>query len=219
MDFEITASGMLNTSRVESTHSFLKRFLSSSVGDLLTVFREFDLAIEHQLHELRKIAADDRVKRPAFCSEAVFSKVVNRVSSAALNAVHKSLSASAEPKCACKIKVIMGFPYAHDVRDRISRNEVLEVSDFHKHWHLEQFVLNVSISVPPNESTSLDGIIPVVMERFTNAPVHERAAINEQVADTAAYGPTFAFKDPRPPRSKAWCQQRRFQSHQPSRFA
>ena len=51
--------GYSTTSRAESVHSNLKRYLQSSVGDLLTVFQSLHLAIEHQVVELNKIHADD----------------------------------------------------------------------------------------------------------------------------------------------------------------
>ena len=51
--------GCSTISRAESVHSYLKRFLRSSVDDLLTVFQSLHLAIEHQVVELNKIHADD----------------------------------------------------------------------------------------------------------------------------------------------------------------
>ena len=81
--------GCSTTSRAESVHSYLKRFLRSSVGDLLTVFQSLHLAIEHQVVELNKMHADDLMKRPTFAAAPIYTEVVYKVISYALTLVHE----------------------------------------------------------------------------------------------------------------------------------
>lgn len=81
--------GCTTTSRAESSNAFLKKFLSSSVGNLLTVVRQLNQSIEHQIVELRKVHADDRIKRLAFCSHPLYTEVVYKVSSFTLTKVHE----------------------------------------------------------------------------------------------------------------------------------
>lgn len=53
--------GCFTTSCAESTHAYLKRFLRSSVGHLLSAFESLHLAIENQVIELRNLHVDDRL--------------------------------------------------------------------------------------------------------------------------------------------------------------
>lgn len=125
------------------------------------------------------------------------------MSSAALSAVHKSLAETpAGSSCACTVKVTMGLPCAHVVRGRITRKTTLEVFDFNKHWHLDRAALRQPVSISPNEPVSINVIISALIDRFYTAPFHEQVAIYEQLKATTKSGPTFAFKDPLPAKTR-----------------
>lgn len=103
--------GCTTTSRVEGLHAFLKQFISSSVGDLLTVTQELTLAIEHQINELSKIHSDDRVKRDFAARIGVFDDVVYMVSRHALSLVNQHcIKTSGNLLCRSIFLTTMGLP-------------------------------------------------------------------------------------------------------------
>lgn len=188
------------TSRAESTNSYLKKFLSSSVGDLLTVFKQLDQAIEHQIYELRKVNADDKFKRPSFCDHALYSKVVFQVSSFALSEVQKHSEVTTTSSCTRTFTATMGLPCAHVVKDRLVRNVPLQLADFHTHWHVDRF--STAPSIPANElEVNMERAIPKLMTYFQAAPAHKQVELSEQLAATLRDGPQFTVKDP--PRAKS----------------
>ena len=109
--------GCSTTSRAESVHSYLKRFLRSSIGDILTVFQSLHLAIEHQVVELNKMHADDRVKRPTLAAAPMYTQVVYKVSSLALTLVHEYHAYT--DQCNSKFRLTMGLPCKHSAQKGI----------------------------------------------------------------------------------------------------
>lgn len=128
--------GCTTTSRVESSNSFLKRFLSSSVRDLLTLVQQLNRAIEHQVYELRKSHADDKFKRPQFCNQQQYADVVHKVSSFALSKAHAHFVPSANSICTKSFTATMGLPCAHAVQECKLKKQSLSLEHFNEHWHL-----------------------------------------------------------------------------------
>ena len=49
---------------VESQHALLKRYITSSQGDLLTVWLQIEQAVSSQIENIKAIAARDRIQTP-----------------------------------------------------------------------------------------------------------------------------------------------------------
>lgn len=122
--------GSSTTSRAESSNAFLKKFLSSSVGDLLTVFQESNLAIEHQIHELQKAHADDAFKRHYFLVDVVYADVANKVSGYALRQVNDHFQKHSSGQCTHAFTTTMGLPCTHFVKQLKQNSQKLQLSDF-----------------------------------------------------------------------------------------
>lgn len=131
--------GSTTTSRAESTNSFLKKSLASSVGDLLSVFREFNLAIEHQIHELRKTHEDNKFKRPSYTNHPVFVDVVYKISSFALAKCYKHMNVSTGSSCSLQFSTTWGIPCGHILKKHMRKRSKLSTSEFHAQWHLGSF--------------------------------------------------------------------------------
>lgn len=119
-----THFGCITTSRAESSNSFLKRFLSSSTGSLLTVVRETVLSIEHQVNEIRKKNSEDKCKRPVSCLDPLYDEVVYKISGYALTLVSHQVPTVMKP-CTGKFARTMGLPCCHIICDRKQNNQRL----------------------------------------------------------------------------------------------
>ena len=81
--------GSLTSSRAESAHAMLKKFISSSTGDLLRVFQEIHLALKIQLNEIKNLIGKELIMKPLSFTTHVYQQVLRKVSKYALNAVHE----------------------------------------------------------------------------------------------------------------------------------
>lgn len=161
--------GSVTTSRAESINAFLKKFLSSSVGNLLTVAQQLNQAIEHQLSELCKSHADDKFKCPTFCRQPIFAEVVHKVSNFALSAVHDHYESATHATCTTSFSSTMGLPCAHLVKARILNKMPLLLEDFHENWLISRFPSDPTLEIHVSD---ISRAIPM-LETFANeAPPH-----------------------------------------------
>lgn len=184
-------------SRVEDLHAFLKQFISSSVGDLLTVTQELTLAIEHQINELSKIHLDDREKRDFAARIGVFNDIVYIVSRHALSLVnHHCIKTSGNLLCRSIFLTTMGLPCVHVVNSRVQHQNCLAMVDFDSHWHLNR---GDGANSAPREAVSVeefDHAYTQLRDVFIAAITHTKLELHEQLQDMIKSGPKFRFHDP-----------------------
>lgn len=172
--------GCSTTSRAESSNSFLKKFLSSSVGDLLTVFQETKLAIEHQIYELQKSHADDAFKRPVFIADSIYSDVANKISSYALQRVHSQYQNHNGEQCTRPFSTTMGLPCAHLLAQRKESNQSLQLSDFNLQWHLHPVLEDETSDDDDLTPANLINPIPTLQMYYDAASTHTKIELIEQ---------------------------------------
>lgn len=135
-------SGHVTTSRVESAHAALKRWITSSTGILLTVDVAVKLACDNQLAGIiQKHAKQRAVADMQF--GPLFSQVMGKTSEEALRRTHREFTqryidgnrGNDRAVCAKLLTSTMGHPCRHVL---LGRTEPLAVDDFDLHWHLVQ---------------------------------------------------------------------------------
>ena len=137
--------GNSTTSRIEGGHSYLKRFIQSSTGNLTTVLEQITLAHENEMAIYRRLASEQRMKTISGLPK-IFSEVSNIISHHALRQTALELQKGPEnPTCTRTYTQIMGMPCAHQMQQYLSKNWKLSLSDFHPQWHLTSSLIDSQV--------------------------------------------------------------------------
>jgi hypothetical protein len=129
------------TSRVEGIHGLLKSHLGVSTLDLFEAWRTIKLVLANQLAELRSNQAKQQIRTPIELSGALYATVHGWVSHQALRKVEEQrkllLKNDTPPRtCTGLFTRSHGLPCFHKLDALLTRNQELQLDDFHTHWHL-----------------------------------------------------------------------------------
>lgn len=92
MDRQYFHLGKAATSRVESSHAFLKKRIGSSSRDMLMVFERIKNGIRIQLDILKVDPARDCLQNPLLSSRTLFAEVTTRITGHFIKLIGKQLS-------------------------------------------------------------------------------------------------------------------------------
>ncbi|KAA1071003.1 hypothetical protein PGTUg99_050135 [Puccinia graminis f. sp. tritici] len=130
----------LNTSRVESGHAYLKKFIKDSTGDLLSVFGSLSVAVDNQLNSVHESIGKDTTKVLVDIPN-VFIPLIGKISTFAILECQgqfrrlKNLDPT-EP-CSQTLTKGLGIPCAHKIAEILEEGNGLSPADFHLQWHLQ----------------------------------------------------------------------------------
>ncbi|KAI7946885.1 hypothetical protein MJO29_011412 [Puccinia striiformis f. sp. tritici] len=129
--------GNLCTSRAESMHAALKRFLKGATSSLRTTISDMYDAVRHQLHEVLVSTATQKTVHINNLPE-ILSQLGGKISHAALKMARKTLTDPMKPReCKnCKYELHMGIPCVHKMKELEGLGVFLTREDFHPQWHL-----------------------------------------------------------------------------------
>jgi hypothetical protein len=127
--------------RVEAAHSYIKRFILSSQGDLLTTWLLIEQAIASQFQNIKAIAARDRIRTPLNLDRACYSACFNHITTPALRKVHSNYISAKRPLQSCTgvFTATTGLPCAHRVDYIQEEGLSLLPDDFHPHWYWDRY--------------------------------------------------------------------------------
>jgi hypothetical protein len=81
---------------VESQHALLKRYITSSQGDLLTVWLQIEQAVSSQIENIKAIAARDRIQTPLHLNSRVqYQACFGYITNTALRLANANYTSSA----------------------------------------------------------------------------------------------------------------------------
>jgi hypothetical protein len=125
------------TYSVESAHALLKRYITSSQGDLLTTWLQIEQAISSQIQNIKANAAKDRIRTPLHLDQALYYLCFHYIMTTALRLVYSNYTNTAKPlkPCTRVFTITTSLPCAHRVDDIRYAGDSLRPSDFHGHWH------------------------------------------------------------------------------------
>ncbi|POV94390.1 hypothetical protein PSHT_16246 [Puccinia striiformis] len=130
----------LNTSRVESGHAFIKRFILNSTGDLLSVWKALSNAVDHQITHVHASIGQDSIKMLTNIPRS-FINLCQKISQHAILEAQKQYErlTDLDPSDTCSKTVFIGsgIPCCHMIADILEYRGLLEPSDFHAQWHLD----------------------------------------------------------------------------------
>jgi hypothetical protein len=184
--------------RVESSHALLKRYITSSQGDLLTVWLQIQQAVSNQILNIKAEATQERMQTPLNLNQAQYHTYFSYITTTALRLAHSNFLCIARPlkPCIGVFKATTSLPYIHRIDDIRYTKESLYPSDFHGYWHWDRYlslvelVLEllciVSYSASTSSRTQSTRRIPSGFEasetrerryRLCNQPGHTRASM------------------------------------------
>ena len=132
---------MIYYDRVESAHALLKRYITSSQGDLLTTWRQMELAVTSQIQNIKANAAKDRIRTPLHLNRSQYQACFGYITNAALRLVNSNYTSTARPfkPCTGVFTTTTGLPCVHRIEDIRDAGGSLQPSDFHGHWHWNRY--------------------------------------------------------------------------------
>ena len=103
---------------VESAHALLKRYITSSQGDLLTTWLQIRQAVSSQIQNIKENAVKDRIRTPLHLSRAQYQDCFGYITNTALRLADTNYTSSVKPlkPCTGVFKVTTGLPCAHRIR-------------------------------------------------------------------------------------------------------
>jgi hypothetical protein len=127
---------------VESAHALLKRYISSSQGDLLTTWLQIQQAVSTQIQNIKAIAAKERMRTPLRLSRVQYQACFSHITTTALQLADSNYQSAQKPlkPCTGVFKATTGLPCAHKINDIQFARESLYPSDFHPHWHWDRYL-------------------------------------------------------------------------------
>ena len=139
-----THFGNVVTSRVEGIHALLKSHLKKSTLDLFEAWRAIKHALLNQLSELQSNQAKQQIRIPLEFSNELYSTIRGWVSHEALRKVEeqRKLLQKTDPPpsliCTGSFTRSFGLPCLHQLQSLQEQKQVLLLSHFHSHWHLQR---------------------------------------------------------------------------------
>jgi len=191
--------GETNTSRVEGSHSLLKRYLQTSTGDLKTMVERCSMAIEEQRSAHDRAIGFETANLPHTFSHAIFSQVVCKVSRYCLKIVNREFKFAIQarqgvqrPPCTGKLQRTMALPCEHQLLDFLTACEPIPMSSIGKHWWITDCGIHDTLG-PVNEP--IDEVLDAFGEKYANWPASRQAAARALLHDTM-HGPGPSFREP-----------------------
>lgn len=191
--------GHCTTSRVESAHAALKKWISVSTGDLLTVDTAIKLACDGQLAAIVQENARQRTITTLHYG-VMFSEVMGKISKPGLKLAHqaygKRFSDGEDNHVTCRglLTSTMGHPCQHAMR---RRQEPLTINDFDQHWWLIQPPRTIAAPNLPRFDEALAGIT----HQYAIANNHRKRVLLDhvlQVPDGTMHDPVMIQTRGRP---------------------
>jgi hypothetical protein len=193
------------TSRVESAHAALKRYLQSSTGDLQSVHSKIILHVESQVKELHAMISSECIKVPHIFKIPLFEPLLYRISIFALKKIYNEWTKASRatldsPLIACTgiFRSTMGLPCSHVISQHLAASQPLQQADIHEHWwiqgrHLE-FLWDHTYPIE-NDHTNLQPLLESLAQQYQIWPPHQQAAAHTQLEELA-HAPPVVLENP-----------------------
>ena len=158
--------GLQTTSRVEGYHAALKRWLSSSRGDLLTLFTIMTHWWLQSVQSYRRLVSDAAIRKLASLRNPLYAHVVRVIHNHALLECNKQLEIVNNAPCTQTYEKITGLPCGHKLRKLQADEGHLTSADFDRHWWIDR---NAAVYPDGEEETTDPPIETMVLDPQTSA--------------------------------------------------
>jgi len=136
------------TSRIESSHSYIKSHLLNSHSSLATVVKMITIALESQHHEI--ISEFQKQKITALQNiHSLFSLCHGKITNYALRTAHarySQLTCEDPGRCHNAMSKRTGIPCKHQIAQLLKAGKCMEPEEFHPQWHLKVWLFFCPVS-------------------------------------------------------------------------
>jgi hypothetical protein len=166
--------GSRSTSRGESSHYAIKRYLNLARCDLLLVYKKLNVFLENQFIELRKHIEEDKIKIAHLHRLPVMSRLVNQISNFSLRKIREQHSQSLQDESDCTglFTKTYGLPCRHTIKEYIQQKKPLELELVHSQWYL--YTNNTNLQSTSTADVMLDTIDELTPRRQALADISLR---------------------------------------------
>lgn len=141
--------GIRATSRTESSHAELKRYLRNRLCDLRQLLNAIQAMMMRRKERYESQLAKEKMTRlPVYTRIMVLSPLCLKISFKALELLYQQYQTANEfftrkrprnemRRCTHTFRRQMGLPCSHDVLERLESGETFTMGDINPHWHLK----------------------------------------------------------------------------------
>jgi hypothetical protein len=110
------------TYSVESAHALLKRYITSSQGDLLTTWLQIEQAVSSQIQNIKAIAAKERMRTPLHLTRVQYQACFGHITNTALRLADLNYQSAEKPlkPCTGVFKATLQLAYPVHTKSTIS---------------------------------------------------------------------------------------------------
>ena len=138
--------GIRATSRTESSHAELKRYLKNRLADLRRLYSAIEMMMTQKIKRYEVQLAKEKSERlPKYTRIALLNPLCLRVSSKALELIHQQFNQANDyyigrlqrrdlPPCTRGFRRQYGLPCRHEILERLDAVTPLKVEDCDRHW-------------------------------------------------------------------------------------
>jgi len=181
--------GNTTSSRVESGHAALKKYLCVSSGNLGRVYHNILLCVNNQRQEILAKIDSEKSRIPHRFNTPFYSEVVRKVSVCALKKIHDqgqridNMGPGQElPPCSGSFKSSHGLPCAHDILELRQSGQNLTMDHIHQHWWLHGSTVPVQRN-SGNQQEMLQQVMEGFSARYALMPIPQQQLVLQQITN------------------------------------
>ena len=181
--------GNTASSRVESAHAYIKRFIHIGTSDIRTAWQAISRAVDRQLEEAKARLAYERINLVGALHNTPMSGLAGQISHHAaskLIATHNEAllriqraqaTSSAQPhqdlmaECECMTHFYMGVPCVHQMQKLVLQGRTLDPTLVHAQWWLHSIAMaGRGLLLVPTPEEQVVELLTQFKERFDGLP-------------------------------------------------
>ena len=187
--------GNTTSSRVESGHAYLKRFIRIGTGDIRTAWQAIGRALQRQLEEVTARLSYERINSitalngtpmrsiAGIISHHASGLVLETYRKAQARAQSASEDNASNQTCGCMLHLHMGLPCVHQLQRLISTGGQLHPDDIHAQWWLVQSPSGSNFVVNPPLVQQMSDLLNHFKDRFSTIPSSMQQHALQQVQE------------------------------------
>ncbi|XP_050221087.1 uncharacterized protein LOC126671359 [Mercurialis annua] len=171
------------SSRAESAHAKLKRYLQVSTGDFRQLKDKICLAIENEFQEIKAHLATERLHLPHYCNSLFFKNLTTRVSKFAMRQLHNLYEmvkyGKVTPLCKGHFTATMGLPCAHKMMSW--KGGMIPLDSIHSQWRIDSNFIS-SLGETRNRDDGIQEMFTELQYKYQQCPLVQKEYVRETLS-------------------------------------
>ncbi|XP_050207821.1 PKS-NRPS hybrid synthetase cheA-like [Mercurialis annua] len=171
------------SSRAESAHAKLKRYLQVYTGDFCQLKDKICLAIENEFQEIKAHLATERLHLPHCCNSLFFKNLTTRVSKFAMRQLHNQYEmvkyGKVTPLCKGHFTATMGLPCAHKMMSW--KGGMIPLDFIHSQWRIDSNFIS-SLGETRNRDDGIQEMFTELQYKYQQCPLVQKEYVRETLS-------------------------------------